>query len=252
MKVSIITATYNSEGWIASALRSIYEQDYKDIELLIIDGKSKDNTLKVVKSSLKNKADFKVISEKDEGLYDALNKGILQASGDIIGFVHSDDFLASPEVLSDIVKTFQENPVNGVFGDLLYIDKKETSKIRRNWKGNDFTPGLLKKGWMPAHPTLFLKKEVYEKHGYFDIKYKIAADYDFMLRILKDPELKFHYLPKLIIKMRIGGISNGSIKGIIRKSWEDFKALKKNKIKYPLTVLIFKNLRKLPQFFSYF
>jgi len=246
MKISIITATYNSGTSISSALQSIASQTYLNLELIIIDGASGDNTLDVVKE--KYSRPVFIISEKDKGIYDALNKGIKAATGDIIGFVHSDDFLASKELLSKIAHIFQEEKVDGVYGDLQYVNKEDTSKVIRYWKSEAFKPELLKKGWMPAHPTLFLKKEVYEKHGLFNLNYNIAADYDLMLRIFSDPTLKFIYLPEVITKMRVGGASNRSLKNIKLKSQEDLKALRTNGIKNPLKVLAYKNFSKLGQF----
>jgi glycosyltransferase len=189
-----------------------------------------------------------MVSEKDYGIYDALNKGISAASGDIIGFVHSDDFLASSDIINDIVSMMKTESLDGVYGNLQYVDKINTKKIIRNWKSCHFKTGLLKNGWMPPHPTLFLKREVYQKYGLFDVSYRISADYDFMLRIFKDSELKFGYLPKVITKMRVGGASNRSIKNIIEKSKEDYRAIKSNNIGDFLT-LIRKNTSKLKQFF---
>jgi glycosyltransferase involved in cell wall biosynthesis len=246
MKISIITATYNSEKNIISALKSVSTQTYNNVEFVIIDGASKDNTVSKIKKSYTG--NLKLISEKDKGIYDALNKGIAEASGDVIGFVHSDDFLASKESLSKIAGIFQEEKVDGVYGDLQYVNKEDTSKVIRYWKSEAFKPELLKKGWMPAHPTLFLKKEVYKKHGLFNLNYNIAADYDLMLRIFSDPTLKFKYLPEVITKMRIGGASNRSLKNIKLKSQEDLKALRANGIQNPLGVLAYKNLSKLTQF----
>lgn len=248
MKISIITATYNSSANIESALESISGQDFSNIELLIIDGCSKDDTLSKIRRSFKGKV--KIISEIDKGIYDALNKGVKLASGDIIGFVHSDDFLADSNVLSEITKAFKENDIDGVYGNLTYVDKEDTSKVIRYWKSQPFKPQLLNNGWMPAHPTLFLKKEVYEKHGLFNLDYKIAADYDMMLRIFSDSSLKFKYLPKVITKMRVGGASNRSLKNIFRKSKEDLKALKRNKINKPYLALANKNFSKINQFIN--
>ena len=148
-----------------------------------------------------------IISEKDSGLYDAINKGILNATGDVIGLLHSDDLLASSNVISKLVTKIQNENLDGVYGDLQYVDKINTNKIIRFWRSCKFNPNLLRKGWMPAHPTLILKKEVYLEHGVFDKSYKISADYDFMLRIFKNSNLKFGYLPIVVTKMRVGGAS---------------------------------------------
>lgn len=248
MKVSLITATYNSEISIKTCLDSIVSQDYSDLEYLFIDGGSSDNTLSIIKKYRQNNPFIKMVSEKDYGIYDALNKGISAASGDIIGFVHSDDFLASSDIINDIVSMMKTESLDGVYGNLQYVNKNNTQKVIRNWISCDFKFSKLKNGWMPPHPTLFLKKEVYQKHGLFDVSYRISADYDFMLRIFKDSELKFGYLPKVITKMRVGGASNRSIKNIIEKSKEDYRAIKSNNIGDFLT-LIRKNTSKLKQFF---
>ena len=248
MIVSVITATYNSLINIKSSLDSVINQDYRDIEIIIIDGNSTDNTLSVVKKYQQNHTFIKLISENDNGIYDALNKGLNLASGDIIGFVHSDDFLASKDIINNIVSMINSQNLEGVYGDLQYVDKFNTQKVIRNWKSCDFKLGLLKQGWMPPHPSLFLKKEVYDKHGLFDLSYKISADYDFMLRIFKDTKLKFGYLPKVITKMRVGGASNRSLKNVIKKSKEDYRTIRSNNVGNFLT-LIKKNTSKLKQFF---
>lgn len=248
MKVSIITASYNSEESIAGCLKSCLDQNYDNINYLIIDGNSNDKTLEIVKNHQKDYPFVKIVSEKDHGIYDALNKGINLASGDIIGFVHSDDFLASKDIINNIVSMINSQNLDGVYGDLQYVDKFNTQKVIRNWKSCDFKPGLLKQGWMPAHPTLFLKREVYEKHGLFDLSYRISADYDFMLRIFNDSELNFGYLPKVVTKMSVGGASNRSLKNIIKKSKEDYRAIRSNNVGNFLT-LIKKNTSKLKQFF---
>jgi glycosyltransferase len=248
MKVTIITVTYNSEETLSMAINSVKEQDYPHIEHVFVDGASIDGTLDIIKEmSLKN-PQAKYISEPDEGIYDAINKGLNMATGDIIGFVHSDDFLANSNIISDIVALFKKGNYAGVYGNLLYVDKLETNKVIRNWKSNVFHFKLLQRGWMPAHPTLFLKKEVYAECGNFDKTYKIAADYDFMLRVLRKPEYKFGFLPQVITKMRMGGASNKRISNLLLKSKEDFRAMKMNKLKNPLAVLFLKNFSKLKQF----
>ncbi|MFV9484005.1 glycosyltransferase family 2 protein [Christiangramia sp. ASW11-125] len=247
MKVTIITATYNSADNIFTAMKSIATQSYLNIEWVVIDGGSSDNTLKLIKENYGR--ELKIISEKDQGIYDALNKGVALASGDIIGFVHSDDFLASPEIISEMVQKFKNEKVDGVYGDLEYVSKTDVNKRIRFWKSEQFFSKLLRKGWMPAHPTLFLRSEVYEKHGNFDLKYRIAADYDFILRVFSDSSLSFKYIPEVLMKMRVGGASNRSLKNIKLKSMEDLRALRTNKITNPYSVLLQKNLSKISQFF---
>ncbi len=245
MKTTIITATYNSAASIADAARSVLSQTYKDIDYLIVDGASTDGTLGVVKGLEDPR--IRIISEKDQGIYDALNKGLASAKGDIIGLVHSDDLLAAPGILAEIVAQVEAG-ADGVYGDLLYVGRENTEKVIRYWKSRPFSKKLLSQGWMPPHPTLFLKREVYEKHGVFNQDYSIAADYDLMLRIFSDPELKLNYLPKVITNMRVGGVSNRGFGNILHKSKEDFRVIRKNKIRFPVKVLALKNLSKIQQF----
>ena len=249
MKVSIITATYNSEKTIEACMASVLHQTYPDIEYIIVDGGSNAKTLALLHAAVKKYPTIRLSSEPDQGIYDALNKGISKATGEIVGFVHSDDFLANTEVISSIVAAFTTHDVDGVYGDLHYVAFEDTTKIIRNWVSQPFAHRLLGQGWMPAHPTLYLKTNLYKKHGGFDLNYHIAADYDFILRIFKRTNLKFHYLPKTIVKMRVGGASNKSLKNIIQKSKEDYRAIKTNNVGNWFTVLL-KNVSKLKQFKS--
>jgi len=249
MKVSIITATFNSEKNIQRTIDSIVNQDYHDIEHIIIDGGSTDDTLKILKE---NKTRIsKYISEKDKGIYDALNKGIKLATGDIIGFLNSDDVFTNKHVISRIVNCFKTNKTDLVYGNLVYRSKKDNTnkKTIRYWRSNVYSPGCLKWGWMPPHPTLYCKREVYKDWGLYDETYKIAADYDFILRVFKQPSVSKSFLPTIMVKMDIGGTSNKSFKNMIRKSTEDFKAIHRNKTGNLFTVF-FKNFRKLNQFNS--
>lgn len=248
MKVSIITATYNSASTLESCMESVLNQTYGNIEYLIIDGNSKDKTLEIIQKANKIYPEIKWISEADKGIYDALNKGVAMASGEIIGFVHSDDFLASKYTVAEVVAMFKKKSIDGTYGDLQYIDPTSRSRVIRNWKSKQYHPRLLKRGWMPAHPTLFLKKAVYKKHGNFNMKYKIASDYDFMLRILLDESLRFSYLPKVLVKMRVGGISNRNLASIYKKSQEDYSVIRRNGLRYPFIVLLMKNISKVQQF----
>lgn len=276
MKISIITATYNSTAHIAACLASVNSQSYKNIEHIIVDGASTDNTLEMIKTT-KNRV-AQLISEPDHGIYDALNKGIRLATGDIIGFLHADDTFASPTTIEAIAKEFNSSnqnistkstkrkefsplsgemsgisgqrgeaphQIDGVYGNLVFTNAE--NKIVRTWQSKPFHPKNVRHGWMPPHPTLFLRKEVYEKHGLFDTSFKIAGDYDFMLRVMTDPEMRLRYLPEVITRMRVGGASTGSVKGLLLKMQEDIRALRNNGFKYPLAILAAKNLRKLPQ-----
>jgi glycosyltransferase involved in cell wall biosynthesis len=245
MLISIITCSFNSDTSIADALSSILNQNNINFEIISIDGNSLDNTNYIIANSLRY-SDFH-LSEKDNGIYDALNKGIINAKGDIIGILHSDDVFASDNVLKYVAEIFQNTNCDGVYGNLNFI---KNGKIVRKWESRKFSPFLLNNGWMPPHPTLFLKKEVFEKHGLYDTNFKIAADYDFILRIFKDDSLKFEYLPITITNMSIGGVSTSGFRNLIRKSFEDYKVLKKNNMKYPILILFRKIAGKISQFYD--
>jgi len=247
MKFSIITATYNSQNTIADAMFAVNSQTYENIEHIIIDGASTDKTLEIVK---KHKKEYtKVISESDTGIYDALNKGIKNSTGDVIAFLHADDIYANNDIIKQIANLFKQDQCDSVYGDLQYVAKDNLNKIIRYWKSGKFTFSKLKKGWMPPHPTFFVKKDIYNKFGTFDTSFRIAADYDIILRFLGSNKISTTYLPEVMIKMRIGGESNKSIKNIIKKMQEDVKALKKNKLGNWHTVFM-KNIIKIPQLFK--
>ncbi len=246
MKFSIITATYNSQNTIADAINSVASQSYKNIEHIIIDGASTDNTISIINEVKGNVS--KIISEVDEGIYDALNKGIKNSTGDVIVFLHADDIFAENTIIEKAAKLFSEKQTDCIYGDLQYVAKEDTNKIIRYWKSGEYAFSKLKKGWMPPHPTFFVKKEIYEKLGMFDTNFRIAADYDIILRFLGKNKISTAYLPTVMMKMRVGGESNKSIKNILKKMKEDVKALKKNNLGGWQTVLM-KNITKIPQLF---
>lgn len=245
MKISIITATYNCQDTVKDAIESVISQDYPNIEYIIIDGASMDNTLKIIESYSYKIS--KIISEPDKGIYDALNKGISVSTGDYIGFLHADDIYANKNVISNIVKLIFEKKSDSAYADLQYVSKENTGKVIRYWKSGMFDRKNLKKGWMPPHPTFFVKTEIYNKYGVFDTSFKISADYDIILRFLGKYKISTAYLPKTILKMRVGGESNKSLKNIILKMREDLKALKKNKTGSIFTIFL-KNISKIHQF----
>lgn len=247
MKISLVTATYNCASTIRDCLRSVAEQRHSDIEHIVIDGASTDGTVEILRQQA-SRID-RVISEQDRGIYDALNKGIAVASGDVVGFLHADDVFADAMVLTDVAKAFQNQGIQAVYGDLTYVQKANTDQVIRHWKSSAFRRSMLAHGWMPPHPTLYLRRGVYERFGGFDLSYRIAADYDFMLRVLSKMEGAAVYLPRVLVKMRVGGASNRSIGNIIRKSAEDLRALRTNGIG-GLGSLALKNSSKLVQFVS--
>lgn len=249
MKISIITATYNSEKTLSICMDSVLNQSYSDIEYILVDGESTDETINLIEQKAKNHTNVKWISEPDKGIYDALNKGINMASGEVIGFVHSDDFLAENTILEKIAYAFKQHSVDGVYGNLHYVSFESPDTVVRNWKSQAFRTKLLNRGWMPAHPTVFLKSSVYKEKGLFDINFKIAADYDFMLRVFSETKYRFYFLPEVITKMRVGGKSNSNLKNIIKKTKEDYQAAKKNGLFLPFNVILSKNLSKIPQWF---
>lgn len=247
MKISIITSVYNNASTIEDAIKSVLSQTYTNIEYIVVDGASKDGTTEIIKKYENQISKF--VSEKDKGIYDGLNKGVDLATGDVIAFLHSDDIYENENVVTDVVKLFKTTNTDSIYGDLVYVDKNDTNKIFRYWKSGEYTFKKLCNGWMPPHPTFFVKREFYEKYGKFDLSYGIAADYDFMLRMLGKYKITTAYLPKVLYKMRVGGASNRSLKNIIQKSQEDIKALKNNGIG-GLHTIILKNLIKIPQFFK--
>ena len=245
MKVSIITSVYNNEKTIEDAIKSVLSQTYPNIEYIVVDGASKDGTVDVIKKYEDKISTF--VSERDKGIYDGLNKGVSLATGDIIAFLHSDDIYENENIITEVVEHFKSTKTDSIYGDLVYVDKEDTSKIFRYWKSGEYTFKKLSNGWMPPHPTFFVKKEFYDKYGKFDLDFGIAADYDFMLRMLGKYKISTSYLPKVLYKMRVGGASNRSLKNIIQKSREDIKALNNNNIGGIHTIIL-KNLSKIPQF----
>ena len=246
MKVSIVTATWNSAKTIRDSIESVVSQDYGDIEHIIVDGESSDNTLDIV--SLSGIENTKVISERDNGIYDALNKGIDLATGDIIAFLHSDDTFAKSSTISSVVTYFRREQCDAVYGDLDYVAKDDCSKIIRRWESRKYEKFLLNRGWMPPHPAFFMKKSAYKKLGKFNTTYKISSDYDALLRYLLSEQISTFYLPEVLSKMRVGGVSNRSLATVLQKMSEDYRIMKCHGLR-PLSCLIAKNISKIKQFF---
>ncbi|NOZ47934.1 MAG: glycosyltransferase [Chlorobi bacterium] len=246
MLFSLITAVYNNEQFIENCIKSVLEQTFTNYEYIIIDGKSTDNSISIIQKY--NSKITRIISEPDSGMYDALNKGVKLAAGDIIGFIHSDDFYTDNMVLEKVNEAFETKNIDAVYGDLQYVSKTNTDNVIRNWQSKNFQPGMLQKGWMPPHPTLFVRKKFHEQLKGFNLKYNIAADYDWMLRFFSLPDIHTYYLNKTLIKMRWGGKSNKSVLNIIKKMYEDYLTLKRNKIG-GLYTLYLKNFQKLNQLF---
>ena len=249
LKITIITVCYNSEKTIKTTLDSVANQTFEKIEHIIIDGKSTDQTISIVKKYPHVK---KIISESDKGIYDAMNKGIKIATGDIIGFLNSDDFFANDNVLSRVASTFINNPnLQGCYADLIYTDKKDISKSIRYWKSSNFVSGLFSKGWCPPHTTFFVKRSIYEKFGNFNLSYNIASDVELMMRFLEIEKIQVCYLPEVWIKMRIGGTTNKNLKNILKQNIEVLNALKSHNLATNIFVFfIYKIISRSLQFFK--
>jgi glycosyltransferase involved in cell wall biosynthesis len=248
MKVSIITVTLNSEKYLADCIRSVAWQNYKDIEHIIIDGKSTDGTLTIIKQNAKHISYW--ISETDRGMYDAINKGLKVATGDVVGILNSDDMFASADSVRSIVDRFRSTHTNTVYGNLVYVDATNTQKIIRYWKGLAYKRYRFRYGWMPAHPTFYMRRELIEQYGLYENHYYTAADYEFMARYLFLHKVSSQYIDAMLVKMRSGGISNVTLKSRFRANRRDFLAMKKNRIPFSFLISILKPLIKIPQFHS--
>jgi glycosyltransferase involved in cell wall biosynthesis len=245
MKISIITATYNSAATVRDSLASIAGQSYPHIEHIIVDGISKDDTLSIV-NEFAHVA--KVISEKDKGIYDAMNKGVQLAEGDVIGILNSDDFYTSPSVLTKVAAAFEDPAVDAVYGDLQYVKASNVQVVTRTWRSGSYKKKYLYYGWMPPHPTFFVRRSIYEKCGLFNTTLQSAADYELMLRVLLKYNTQVKYIPEVLVKMRAGGMSNASLKNRFRANKEDEMAWKLNNLKPYFFTTWIKPLRKVLQF----
>ncbi len=243
--VSIITPTFNNESTIKECLNSLYHQSYTNIEHILIDNCSTDNTLDIIQQYKYHKRKF--FSEKDHGLYDAINKGICLASGDIIGILHADDFYLNNSVIEKTVGLFH-NEYQGVYADLYYVNRSDTKKIVRKWKAGKYEEKSFLHGWMPPHPTCFVTKQVYEKNGMYRLDVGTSADYEWMLRNMYKYKVPFEYLNEFIIGMRLGGVSNLSLKNRIQANINDRKAWEVNSLRPYFFTLYLKPLRKIFQF----
>ncbi len=248
MKVSVITVCYNSASTIEDTIKSVLRQNYEDLEYIVIDGASTDGTLDILnqyKSEIKH-----LISEPDEGMYYALNKGIRIATGDIIAFLHADDVYAFPGVVSGVAEKMKH--ADALYGDLVYVKQSEVNKISRYWKSGRYLQGSFKWGWMPPHPSFFVRKEVYNKLGTFNTQLHSAADYELMLRFIHKHGIEPVYWPEVLVKMRSGGKSNVTLANRIHANKEDKKAWELNGLSPFFFTLWIKPLRKIPQYFSHF
>jgi glycosyltransferase involved in cell wall biosynthesis len=245
LKVSIITVVFNCQEFIEQCIQSVIAQEYGDMEYIIIDGLSSDNTRLIINKY----SDFIdcYLSEPDRGMYDALNKGIALATGDLIGILNADDFLVSPDIITKLVELITIAHADAVYGNLNYVSRNDANLIRRKWLSKPMLRRDFKLGWMPAHPTLFIKKEFYELYGGYALNLGTAADYDLILRFLYKNRLNAIYLNQLVVNMRVGGISNKNLESLLHALVNDYRAMIYNNVPLPVIALIFKKIRKLKQ-----
>jgi glycosyltransferase involved in cell wall biosynthesis len=246
MKVSIITVCYNSESTIEDTIKSVANQTHPDIEYIIIDGNSRDATVEMIK---KHSAFVsKWISEKDTGIYDAMNKGLEMATGEIIGILNADDVFANSNVIENIVNFFRDQSIEALYADLKYVQRKDISKVIRFWKSGEYAEGKFYYGWMPPHPTLYLRKSVYQKYGNYRTDMPSAADYELMLRMIHVQKIKLAYYPQVIVLMRDGGFSNRTLQNRIKANRDDRRAWQVNNVHPKFYTLLMKPLSKILQF----
>ncbi len=245
LKISVITAVFNNRKTITNSIESALSQAGVNVELIVIDGGSSDGTLDILHGYGDRLA--VLVSEPDNGIYDALNKGIQQATGEVVGFLHSDDIFESSAVLAKVAAAFRDPAVDAAYGDLVYVRYDDVNQVIRYWKSGPYDDAALSRGWMPPHPTFYVRRTLYERLGGFDTRYRIAADYDTVLRFLAVGKIRAAYIPEVLVRMRAGGISNRSLNTIVRKSLEDFDVLRRNRVGGVVT-LFRKNLGKVSQF----
>lgn len=246
MKFSLVTVSYNSTKTISDTIQSVLNQTYNDIEYIIVDGNSKDNTVEIIKEyEPKFNGRMHWISEPDKGLYDAMNKGIKMATGDVVGIINSDDFFSSSHVISDIVDCFKQNDIDALYGDVKFVNPDNLNKNVRYYSSKIFRPELFRFGFMPAHPSFYMKREMYIKYGLYELDYKIASDYDLLIRCLYKYKIKYKYLSSCFVTMRTGGVSTENWKSRIVLNKEIVKACKEYGIYTNMFFLSFKYLYKI-------
>ena len=245
MKIAVVTAVMNGRDTLPAMLDSLIAQGHHDVEHIVQDGGSTDDTLSYL--AWAGHPQMHLQSASDTGIYDAINQGIARATGDIVGLLHADDQLAGPDVLTQVADAFADPRVDGVYGDLQYVARDDATRVIRHWRAGAFHPAMLRRGWMPPHPTLYLRRAVFARAGLYDTSYQISGDYDAMLRYLTTGQVRLAYIPQVMVRMKMGGVSNRSVAHMIRKSREDYRAIRRHRIG-GVGTLLSKNLSKLPQF----
>jgi glycosyltransferase involved in cell wall biosynthesis len=244
IKISIITVTYNAAHTIERCIRSVATQNYPNVEYIIIDGQSTDHTALIINKYQNNIHTY--ISGPDKGIYDAMNKGVALATGNVIGMLNADDFFVDDEVLSEVAKAFTQPDIDAVYGDINFVNRHD--KVVRKWRSGKYKHGYFNKGWMPPHPSFYVKKEVFELYGKYSLNYGSAADYELMLRFIHVNKIKLYYIQKVMVNMLIGGTSSSSLKNRIKAWQNDLKAMRHNGLMFPSISILLKPLRKVIQY----
>lgn len=248
IKISIVTVCFNSQATIEDTIRSVLGQTHPSVEHIIVDGKSSDATMDIVNRYREKLG--KVISEPDLGAYDAMNKGIALASGDVVGILNADDVYATPEALSSVASAFEKPGIEACYADLVYVDRHDMSKIVRYWQSTEFRPGLFRTGWMPAHPTFFVRRKVYERLGTFDLEFSLQSDFELTMRFLEVHRIQSAYMPRILVKMRTGGMSNNRYMNVVKGNLEAYRACRKHGLDVGPGFILRKIFSRLPQFFA--
>jgi len=248
MKISVVTVSRNAAGTIEETLRSVRSQNYPQVEHIVVDGGSDDGTVEIIERYRDRIAGF--VSEPDRGIYDAMNKGIAMASGEVVGTLNADDVYADETVLSQVAQVFSDPDVDACYADLLYVDPQNPGKIVRYWRSCEYRPGLFEKGWMPAHPTFFVRRDMYAKWGGYDPGFPRQADFELTMRFLAIHRLRSVYVPRVWVLMHTGGVSNRSLAGILKGNIEAYRACKKNRLRVNVLFIPRKLLSRVPQFFA--
>ena len=243
MKISIITVCYNAAATLKDALDSVRTQSHPDLEHIVVDGQSVDGTLAILQSS-----SARWVSEEDQGIYDAMNKGITLATGEVVGTLNADDVYQNDHVLEQVAEVFSDPSIQACYADLVYVDLIDTNRVVRYWKSQPYISGLFEKGWMPAHPTFFVRRSVYETLGGFDLSFPRQADFELTMRFLAVNHIKSVYVPNIWVRMRMGGISNNSVLGVLKGNLEAYRACRKNGLKVGVFFIPRKILSRIPQF----
>jgi len=248
VKISVITVALNSQATIEETILSVHRQAHAEREHIVIDGGSQDGTLEVVDRHREKIAIC--VSESDAGIFDAMNKGLARASGDIVGFLNSDDVYAHDQVLMHVAAAFRDPAVEAVYADLVYVDRRHPGKVVRYWRSGDFQPGSFARGWMPAHPTFYARREVYERLGGFNLEYRLQGDFELTLRFLEVHRIRARHVAEIWVRMRTGGVSNRNWRDVVRGNIEAYRAARANGLKVTPWFVLRKIVSRIPQFFA--